>query len=150
VIQGQVSLYFLQTIEAAMRAGVLATPKMGLYTNTPFTPSVSTLLGTLTQPTFTGYALATLAIQPLQSNVNSDQIDTFGVATFQPTGAVSPAQIAQGAFLQATVTAVDHLLQTTPLATPFTFNAATDALSIMPEVIFPNLKVFGGICSTCP
>jgi hypothetical protein len=108
-----------------------------------------------TQPTFTGYALATLAIGALRSNANSDQIDTFGTATFQPTAAVSPAQTVYGAFLQATVTAVDHLLQTTAFDAvggrgPFTFTGATDALDVVPEVIFPNLLVYGGVCTTCP
>lgn len=150
MIQGQVSLKFLELIEAAMRAGSLATPKMGLLTNSPFTPSVNTVLGTLTQPTFTGYALVTLAIAPLRTNANSDQIDTFGTATFQPTATVSPAQTATGAFLQATISAVDYLLQTTMLTTPFTFNGPGDALDIVPEVIFPNVPVYGGICTTCP
>jgi len=150
MIQGQVSLYFLQTIEAAMRAGVLATPKMGLFTNTPFTPTIDTVIGDLTLPTFAGYASVTLAIEPLRSNANKDQIDTFGTAPFQPSGAVSPTQTATGAYLFATVTAVDHLLQSTLLATPFPFSSATDALDIIPEVIFPNLKVYGGICATCP
>jgi hypothetical protein len=150
MLKGQVSLKFLQLIEAAMRAGALATPSMGLYTNTPFNPAVTNVLADLTQPTFAGYALSVLAIAALRSNANFDQIDTFGTAHFQPSGAVSPAQTVQGAFLQATITAVDTLLQTTPFATPFTFTGALDALDVIPEVIFPNLTVYGGICNTCP
>jgi len=150
MIQGQVSLLFLQTIEAAMRAGVLATPSMGLYTNVGFVPTIDNVLADLTPPVFTGYALAVLAIEALRSNANKDQIDTFGTAHFQPTANPATPQIVTGAFLQATVTAVDHLLQSTNLATPFTFTTTLDALDILPEVIFPNLAVYGGICTTCP
>jgi hypothetical protein len=148
--QGQVSLKFLQLIEAAMRAGALATPSLGLYTNPAFVPSVTNVLVDLIQPTYTGYALAVLAIAALRSNANSDQIDTFGTAHFQPTGGTGLPQTVYGAFLQATITATDFLLQTTPFSTPFVFTGVTDGLDVIPEVIFPNLAVYGGICTTCP
>lgn len=150
MIQSQVSAKFLALIEAAMRAGALATPSLGLLTNNPFAPTVNTLLADLTQPTFTGYAVAPLTLGALRSNSNGDLMDPYASVTFQPTVAPGSPVTVTGAFLQATITAVDYLLQTTMLPTPFVFAATTDALDLVPEVVFPNLQVYGGICTTCP
>lgn len=150
MLSAQPSAKLLSLIEAAMRAGALATPEMGLFTGNPAL-SVGTVLADLAalEPTFAGYARETMTLGALRRNTAGDYIDPFASVTFQPTAAVSPAQTVTGIFVVATISAVDYLLYSEYLTTPFTFNGATDALDVMFDAYWKNITAYGGICATC-
>jgi len=144
----QVSAKYLSLIEAAMRAGALATPDLGLFTGAP-SLTVNTVLADLTEPTFTGYARQALTINPLRRNANGDYIDAFDSVTFQPSAAVAPAQTVTGIFVVATLTAVDYLLMAEYLDDAVVFQSALDALQVTMDAYFTNVRAYGGICGVC-
>jgi hypothetical protein len=148
MLLGQPSTKFLDMIEANMRAVILAAPKIGLFMAGAPALTVGTLLADLIpfEPTFTGYARQVPTIGALRGDV----IDPFASITFQPSAPVSPGQTVIGVFLTGTFTAVDYLLLSELLDTPFTFTSALDALDLIEEVYMKNLRTWGGVCTTCP
>lgn len=144
----------LADIDGYIRAGDLATPSMGLFTNTP-TLSAATLIADMTEPTFTGYARVALTLEAVRRNAAGSYIEGFGSAHFQPSAGTGLPQIANGYFIVFTFTAVDHLwgaeyftdaLQT---PTPFSFNDALSGLDVLWDGMVSNVKQWGGMCATC-
>jgi hypothetical protein len=146
--QMQPSSFFLQALFDILEAtaDVLSAWKIGLYTGNP-TLTPATLLADLTQPTFTGYALVDATPPDLEINANGDYVLTWPAALFQATADVDPAQIATGAFLQATKSATPRLLLSGLMATPKQFAGATDARTIILQTVIPNSMVYGGIAA---
>jgi hypothetical protein len=144
----QVTREFLQMLFDVIE-GVAITPSLwqfDLFTGNPAL-GINTVIGDLTVPTFAGYAGVVVAVPALEINANGDYLITWPTALFQASGAVSPAQTATGVFLSATVSASPKLLAAGYLATPKTFNGATDAVSVVIQTILPNALIYGGIAA---
>lgn len=143
----QATDYFLDLVADAIEAGLLL-PKIGLITALAVS-SNKTVLADITQPTFAGYALIPAVPGPRRVDAPGNQIIPIDAVTFQPSGAVSPAQTAIGIFLQDTVTAVDHLVYFELFDTPIVFASAVNARSIIMDIYVRNLPQWGGICAEC-
>jgi hypothetical protein len=139
----QVTDKFLTLVDGYLRAGDLATPSMGLFTNTP-TLSKGSLLADLVEPTYTGYARVALTLQAARRNANGDCIQGYDSAHFQPTAATLLPQSALGYFIVVTITAVDYLLYAEFFDSPADFIAATSGLDILFEGLCQNEKIWGG------
>ena len=151
MLAAQMSDYALAQIEAALRTAPLPSMKMGLFTGNPSLTN-ATVLADLTAlaPTFTGYALATIALGSVRRDALGNYIDPFAAATFQPTAPSVglPVQLT-GYFVQVTVTAVDHLWAAEFLDAPVTLTDEFSALTITYELFIKNLRSWGGVCSVC-
>lgn len=125
-------------------ADVMSLWKIGLFTGAPAL-GINTVLADLTQPTFTGYALAAATAGAISQNANGDILLNWGSFLFQPTAPVTPAQIVTGCFLQATISASATLLLSGFFPAPTTFASALDSLQANVQGAFPNAKIYGGI-----
>ncbi len=144
----QPSSFFLQALFDILEANadVFSLWTIGLFTGNP-TLSPSTVLADLDQPTFAGYAVVPVVPPALEIDANGNYVLTWPSALFQASGAVAPAQVATGVFLSATKSATDRLLLSGLMATPKTFNGATDARTVIVQTIIPNSLVYGGIAA---
>lgn len=148
MVQAQPSNAFLLALNDIITAvaNVFSAWKIGLFTGNP-TLSRNTVYSDLTQPTFTGYAEVAVTVPAVARNANGDVLISWEPVIFQPTGAVSPAQIGTGSYLQATLSSAATLLQSALLSTQFTFGSATDQLSLIWQTVIPNSLVYGGIAA---
>jgi hypothetical protein len=148
MLAAQPSDYYLAAIDTALRAGVMATPSMGLFVNTP-TLSNTTTVSAMTEPTYTGYARTAMTLEAIQRDVAGDYKLAYGSVHFQPTGTVTDPIQCNGYFVTATVTEVAYLLFSEYFATPQVISSEFSGFDVLFENYIKNLLTWGGFCSVC-
>lgn len=116
------------------------TYKIGLYTANSAGSPYQTTYGTLTQPTFTGYALITLAGAAVGTLIaDNQQPITFTAVTFQPSAGTGLPQTALGWFIVDTSdnTVMDYQAFTSP----FVFSSTSSACTFTPAIGYGQLPV---------
>jgi len=148
MLLAQVTDAFLSTINTALRGGILATPDMGLFINTP-TLTVDSLLADLTEPTYTGYARAALVLEAVRKDLLGSYIQPFASALFQPTNNTNLPEQINGYFVMATIAAVDTLLYAEYFDSPEVLSTSASGISVIFDGYVKNLLTWGGYCAVC-
>jgi len=147
----QVTDTFLGLIDDALRADIIDTPLIGLFTGAP-SLSVATVLADLTAlaPTFTGYAPTATTVEAKRKNSAGDYILGLTPVLFQPTAPTTGLPVTVTGYYLSSLVGVPRLLFGAEfLDTPFTFADEFSAMSVSVDLMVKNLTVWGGLCSVC-
>jgi hypothetical protein len=137
------TLSFLVDALFGINSACFATPKIGLFTGNP-TLGRGTTLGSLVQPTFTGYAEQAVVFGATGEDSVGNAIASGGAATFQATTTTADLPVTvTGWYLTGVVSAVETLMLAEFLPTPFTFSTLLSQLTIVPTFTVPNQPVWG-------
>jgi len=138
---------FMSVLADALEADAADDINIGLFTN-ELTPGPGTVLGDLTAPTFTGYAVVNNPFGARRGNANGDIILPVGAATFQPTDTTNLPQTVVGSYLGREGTP-DTLWLVEILDEPWEVVDTGSALDVIWEIYIRYDTTYGGICTTC-
>jgi hypothetical protein len=109
--------------------------KCGLYTNTPFTPTKSTVLSDLTEPTYGSYVRQAVVMGPIFRDPQNGIASIGAGLVWQETGTFTP-EIIQGVFY--TYGAGPTLLGVDPFQNPIPLTDLLSAFTTVLEYISSN------------
>jgi len=138
---------FLDVIADAIEAAAADDINIGLFTGAP-TLSPATVLGDLTAPTFTGYAVVNVPFGTRRGNANGDIILPLPAASFQPTNTTNLPQTVTGVYLGAEGTP-DTLWMAELLEEPWEVVSSGSALDVIMEIYVKADPNYGGYCTVC-
>lgn len=134
-----------QNVVAGNYTGILYGAKALLFTNTPVITSQS-VYADFTQPTWTGYAEATVTwTGPVIDPVGNLLVQT-GIISFVPSAAPSPAVLVYGHALEnTTVPSAGHnLIGAELFPNPISVSSTLTAVLYVVQIILPQQPIYGG------
>ncbi len=132
-------------VSAGNYTGMLYGAKAGLFTNQPVLSPLNAFAD-FTEPTWTGYAVASLTwTGPVIDGVGNLLVQS-GIISFTPGATPSPAVLVYGYYLEnTTVPSAGHnIIGAEYFPTPISVSSTLTAVLFVAQVVLPQAAIYGG------